>query len=100
MAGSLESLINKLKTITGNVYYQPGDKDSISYPCIVVSDSYTDTTHSNNRVYNTKHSYTITYMSKRPISVEDSMFNLFQYCRHNNNARADGIYHEYYRIYY
>ena len=50
MAGSLSDFINLLKNITPNVYYQPGDKDSITYPCIVVADNYTDATYSNNIV--------------------------------------------------
>ena len=100
MAGNLSDFINLLKDITPNVYYQPGDGDSITYPCIVVADNYTDATYSNNSVYNTKHSYTITYMSKNPISVENSMYSTFKYCRHNNNSKIDGVFHEYYRVYF
>lgn len=81
MARSLSDFINLLKNITPNVYYQPGDKDSITYPCIVVADNYTDATYSNNIVYNTKHSYTVTYMSRKPLSIEDQMFAAFKYCR-------------------
>ena len=95
-----ERKINLLKDITPNVYYQPGDKDSITYPCIVVADNYTDATYSNNNVYNTKHSYTVSYMSRKPFSIEDKMFTSFKYCRHNNNSKIDGVFHEYYRVYF
>ena len=100
MARSLSEFINLLKDITPNVYYQPGDKDSITYPCIVVADNYTDVMYSNNIVYNAKHSYTVIYMSRKPLSIEEQMFEEFMYCKHINNSKIDGVFHEYYRVYF
>lgn len=101
MASRVE-LQSELETALGsrNVYYQPPDGMTLTYPCIIYEPSSRRKTIANNKMYLQNRSYKITLVSKEPdLSVNDTILAM-PYCTHDRSFKSDGLYHEVYNLFY
>lgn len=77
----------KLKEIleSENVYFQPGPKAQMAYPCIVYERDDVSTQHADNMAYSWAQRYQVTYIANHPDSdVYDKLveFPLSAFSRH------------------
>lgn len=64
---SLQSLLESVLG-TGNVYFQPGEKRVLDYPCIVYERDNASVKHADDKPYNIRQRYQVTYIDYDPDS--------------------------------
>ena len=92
----------KLKDITPNVYYQPGDGSMLKYPCIVYNRQNVNNIHANNNgLYTGSITYQVVYMSKNgENTIVNKMLRSFPTSTLTSFLTSEGVYHEYYQLYW
>lgn len=100
---SREALSNKLHTICDNVYFQPDSNVKMKYPCIVYTLNRPEDSYADNSRFLTRQSYQITTIYK---SLSNDMFDkvrsLFPHyltCDTRHQI-TEGLYHDYYTLYW
>lgn len=102
MASRLE-LQNELEKILGSeeVHFQPPSSVSLRYPCIVYELDNTYTAPADNKKYIRFNRYTITHIYKSITnSLKDVILDSFQLISHDDERIIDGLYHDYFTLYY
>ncbi len=98
-----DDLIAELIEILGseNVYFQPPASVKLSYPCFVMELSNTYTRRADNKAYNNINRYSITHIFKSlSKELKDEVLNHFEMVSHDNRQIVDGLYHDYFTLYY
>ena len=102
MASRLE-LHEILKGILGsnNVYYQPPESFKMGYPCIVYERYNNNAKFADNKIYNSKRSYSLTYIDKNPDSdvMLDKILKL-PYCRFDRHFTIDNLNHDVFILFF
>ena len=97
------------------VYFEPEEDVSLSYPCIIYSNSGVDTQYANNNIYIYHPVYQITYVSEEPnidevgldleepvaeTSIIQRFLMTFSHSRHVRNYTTEGLYHSVFELVY
>lgn len=83
-----------------SVYFQPPSSVRLKYPCIIYSLSDIDVKRTNNHLYLSKKSYTVTIIDEDPDSViPDKIFEL-PLCRFDRFYTVDNLNHWVFNLYY
>lgn len=96
----------ELAAVTGlsasNVHWQPGPSTSLKYPCIVYEPEKPNLINADNRTYIINDCYSITYIYKdRKSSKHKEILENFSMISSNGvGVIADGLYHDYFTLYY
>lgn len=94
-------LDKELRSLSKNVYYQPPESHKMTYPCIVYHLTDANVTHADDKNYNIKKRYTVTYISNNPDNdFVKKMLDTFQYCSFDRWYAADNLNHFVYDLYY
>lgn len=102
MASRLE-LQAELEKVLGskNVWFQPSASVTLSYPCVVYSIGSGDAKSANDRTYQFRNSYEITFIFKRPmVEIIEKVVTHFPMCRCNTTFINDNLYHYVFTLYY
>lgn len=87
--------------IPKRVYFTPGEKQTLNYPCIVYSRRYANSENANNSNYNTQVAYWITIMStKSDDTIQKNIIKKLPSLRWQNEFTSDGINHSVFLVYY
>lgn len=100
---SRTELQTKLEQILGNdnVYFQPPTSVSLHYPCIVYELARTNVNKADNKRYISFNEYKITHMFKSlKHEKKDQLLDNFTSITHYDRENADGIYHDYFTLYW
>lgn len=98
---SRQSLDEKLRELTQNVYFQPPQTKRITYPCIVYDRAPVDLKRANDNSYMLTHHYTVTYISREPDDgTVDSIALAFPMIRHTSKFENDNLHHDVFDLYY
>lgn len=91
----------KFKEICDNVYFQPPRDTRMEYPCIKYELSKIRLRHANNKVYNHKKRYTVTYITKDPDDpIIEAMFYIFPQISWDTQYKSNNLYHNVYELYF
>lgn len=91
----------KFKEICDNVYFKKPRDDKMVYPCIKYDLSRISLKHANNKVYNHKKRYTVTYITKDPDDpVIEAMFYMFPKISWDRQYISNNLYHNVYELYF
>lgn len=91
----------KFKEICENVYYQTPRSDRMEYPCIKYELSRIQLKYANNKTYNHKKRYTVTYITKDPDDpLVDEMFYKFPEINWDRQYKSNNLYHNVYELYF
>ena len=91
----------KFEEICDNVYFQKPRDNKMIYPCILYNLSRIRLMHANNKVYNHKRRYTVTYITKNPDDpIIDSMLYLFEQIHWDRQYESNNLYHNVYELYF
>jgi len=92
---------SKLEQILPRVYYQPGEKNKLIYPCIVYERRYANQKQANNKTYKTDVAYWVTVISNNSENdIARNLINQFVSSRWQNEFISGGLYHSVFLIYY
>lgn len=96
---------NKLSEVTGlatsRIHWQPGASTSLKYPCIVYELPRSDTVKADNRTYLIHDRYSVTHIYKDDASSKkDDILNSFEMISHDSRQIVDGLYHDYFTVYF
>ena len=83
-----------------NVYYQPPESVSMSYPAIVYSKLQIGNKFANNNVYAQSHSYRIIVIDSDPDSIIMEKMSFFKTARFERHYAANGLNHFVFGIVY
>ena len=104
MMRTYEDLGSKLKAIVGEsrmVKFQPGPSVKLTYPCVLYELSNVSTIRADDKSYLNCRRYQVTHIYK---SVDgdliDKFLENFEYISYDNRQIVDGLYHDYFTIYY
>lgn len=92
----------ELEELLGNdhVYFQPPENLKLKYPCIVYGLDDIYRTAADNKAYQQRHRYMVTYITTEPASpLVDRLIEL-PLCSFNRHFKSDGLNHYNYTIYY
>lgn len=92
----------KLEELLGsrNVYYQPPESMSMSYPAIVYSKSKIESAFADNKSYLQHKRYELIVIDKKPDNIViDALLNL-QMCSFDRSYKADNLNHDVLTLYY
>ena len=90
-----------LEAICDNVYFQPPRDNRMSYPCIKYDLSRIRLAHANNKVYNHKKRYTVTYITKDPDDpVIEEILYIFPQISWDRQYKSNNLYHNVYELYF
>lgn len=98
-----KDLHNELKEVLGsnNVYFQPPESITLSYPCIIYSRDKSDDRKADNYLYLHRNGYNVMIITRDPESdIGFKLMKHFMLCSFNRNYISDKLYHEVYTIYY
>lgn len=95
---------NELKAIIGEdkkVKYQPGPSVNLTYPCILYELANVSSIKADDKNYLNHRRYQVTHIYK---SVDgeliDEFLSRFEMISYDNRQIVDGLYHDYFTIYY
>ena len=95
---------NELKEIVGEgkmVKYQPGPSTTLTYPCILYELSGVSSIKADDKNYLNHRRYQVTHIYK---SISNELINeflsRFEMISYDNRQIVDGLYHDYFTIYY
>lgn len=83
-----------------NVYYQPPESLSMSYPAIKYSKDKITSTHADDALYTSRCRYTITVIDRRPDNAVIAKLLELPYCSYDRNYKADNLEHDVLTLYY
>lgn len=94
------SLIEMLKGLCPNVYYQPPATISMKYPCIVVSLDRITARYADNNPYSLNTCYNLTYICRDPDNEMKYRLAQLSKCSFERAYSADNLHHYSFRLYY
>lgn len=95
-----QAMINKIKTLCANVYYQPPESVKLKYPCVIVKKNPGDTKSADNIKYIYSQNYTLTVIDRDPDrSLAEQIYMAFTISRYDQNFVRDNLYHDIITIY-
>ena len=89
-----------LKTLTPNVYFQPGTNISLAYPAIVYTRRDINKLKANNSAYAKFASYSVTVIDRNPDSTIAQALLDLRYSEYDRQFVKDGLNHINLLIYY
>lgn len=95
----LQTLLESLNPKT-NVYFQAPGKEALKYPCILYQRSVTSTDFANDRPYNKRRRYQVTYISRDPDDEMIETIGELPSCIHSTHFKADGLNHDVFFLYF
>lgn len=95
LQNSLEVLLG-----SGNVYFQPPDNVTLSYPAIVYKLDDMETRHANDLPYTINVRYQLTYIDRRPNSPVLEKLVRLRSCSFDRAFTSEGLNHAIYNLYY
>lgn len=95
----------KLSEVTGlatsRIHWQPGPDTSLKYPCVVFELSKSETVKADNRTYLIHDRYSVTHIFKDDkSSKKDELLNGFELISHDSRQVVEGLYHDYFTVYF
>lgn len=96
---NLQELLEEL-TGSRNVYFQPPQSLSMSYPAIVYSRATIENSYANNSPYIQEVAYKLVVIDKNPDSEIVKKVSKLPMCKHNSHYVSDNLYHDAFTIYY
>lgn len=93
-------LHEELKQFCPNVYFQPPDNITMTYPAIVYERGTASTKHAGNKPYNVTDSYEITIIDRDPDSGIRTKVAFMESARHIRFFKFDGLNHDVYSLFY
>lgn len=104
MNDSRLELQEKLEEILGseNVYFQPPEDISLSYPCIIYERSGINNPHADNKPYYHLFQYDVMFISRNPDTnvFIMKMLDSFKHIRYERHFVSDNLNHETFSLYY
>lgn len=94
------ALHNLLKTLCGNVYFQPPGTDSMVYPCILYERDYMVTKFANDLPYQNTKRYSVTVIDRNPDSEIPDKVAALRLCKFSRHYTADNLHHDVYNLYF
>lgn len=98
--GSRLGLQDLLKTLAGNVYFQPPESLKLNYPCIVYSRSDIDTKFADDIPYAHSKQYQLIVIDKDPDSSIPGKVALLPMCTFDRHYTANNLNHDIFDLYY
>lgn len=96
-----QALINKIKILCANVYYQPPESVKLKYPCVIVKKNPGDMKPADNIKYIYSPSYTLTVIDRDPDrALAEQIFMSFMISRYDQNFVRDNLYHDIITVYF
>lgn len=91
-----------LKSLLGsnNVYFQPPPTIKMNYPCIIYRRDSDKTVFSDNKLYNRKIRYQITYIDRDPDSLVPSKLAELPFSTFDRFYTADNLNHDVYKVFF
>lgn len=89
-----------LETIVPNVYFQPPESISLSYPCIVYKLSFIKSRFANNDPYSNRKEYMITLMDTNPDNTYVDILANLHLCSFDRHFMADNLNHYVFTIHF
>jgi len=89
-----------LKKFCPNVYFQPGNNITLTFPAIVYQRSTANTRHADNQPYNVTDQYEITAIDRDPDSGIHRMIATLPSSRHNRFFISDGLNHDVFSLFF
>lgn len=84
-----------------NVYFQPPESVKIVYPCVVYREGGESVRHADNKRYNAKRRYVVTFIDRDPDSrIPECFSNRFIYSSLVNKFTLEGLNHWVYDLYF
>lgn len=85
-----------LEDILGSeeVYFQPPEKQKMTYPAIVFSPAKFENTFANDSVYKQDYAYNIVVIYDDPDCDIPQKISLLPQCRHDRHYVSDNLYHD------
>jgi hypothetical protein len=93
-------LSNVLKDFCPNVYFQPGNNVTMTYPAIVYQRATASTRHADNKPYNVEDQYEITVIDRNPDSQIHRMIATLPTSRHSRFFIYEGLNHDVYTLFF
>lgn len=101
MASRREDLHDILLTLCDNVYFQPPDNITLSYPCIVYKQDRVKAFKANDNAYIIHDGYTVTIISKTPGSgLKHDILHTFSHSSYDRYFVSDSLNHDVLVVYY
>lgn len=98
--GSRVGLQVLLLTLTDNVYFQPKQNITLTYPCIVYERDDSFINHANNRLYYRKKRYQVTVIDRDPDSILPDLVEALPLTRLSRTYLSDGLYHHSFSLFF
>ena len=98
--GQRLQLHQKLLDITPNVYFQPPEDLTMSYPCIAYQRDYADTKFADNEVYSHIKRYQVTVIDRDPDSLIPDKVAKLPRCLFSRFFAAKQLNHDIFTIYF
>jgi hypothetical protein len=89
-----------LKTFCPNVYFQPSNNVTMTYPAIVYQRAPAISKHAGNQPYNVTDQYEITVIDRNPDSEIPSKVATLPTSRHSRFFIIEGLNHDVYNIFF
>lgn len=89
-----------LKEFCPNVYFQPSNNVTISFPAIVYKRAPANTKHAGNKPYNVADQYEITAIDRDPDSGIHRMVATLPSARHSQFFIFEGLNHDVYTLFF
>lgn len=96
-------LQDKLEGILGSdhVYFQPPETVKLVYPCIIYERLRVASVYADNKEYNGRVRYRLTYISYDPdLTLHRQFAEVLPYLSYDNTFGRDGLNHDVYTFYY
>lgn len=85
---------------TSNVYFQPPPDRQLTYPCIVYERDNQSVKRGDNRVYNLRQRYQVTYIDRNPDGALVDALAELPLSAFNRHFVTSGLNHDVFSIYY
>lgn len=89
-----------LKEFSDNVYYQPPESLSLSYPCIIYEKEDINTDYADDKTYSKTSEYLLTVIGMDPDTNIPERLLEMPYCTFDRRFIQDNLYHDVLRLYF
>lgn len=86
--------------VSGYVYFQEPPSDGMQYPCIIYSRDNISAKHADNKAYNLKQRYQVTYIDRNPDGDPIKALAEFPLSAFSRHFATSGLNHDVFSIYY
>lgn len=85
---------------TDNVYFQPPPSFKMNYPCIVYRRDSAITRFANDKPYNFRHRYQVTFISRDPDDATKEKIAALPMCIFDRFHTVDNLNHDVFKLYF